>query len=194
MLRYQTNKQALIIAVLVVLLCFVCLTGATLALFTYSGQDGAIGIVVTAGNVEIDIVDTAHNTLKGSSLAFVTSAERPEALFAPGVGFYTQAFLVENTGDIPVSFTLSISRSAQIDAVEFNAAFEVYVVKEKELGLDNAEKITDFRGRLAAGEATEAYCLVVKMKETAINAYQGVAYPGIGITVHAVQGNATVAQ
>ena len=35
MFRYRSNKQAFIIAVLVILLCLVSLTGATLALFIY---------------------------------------------------------------------------------------------------------------------------------------------------------------
>ena len=54
MFRYKTNKKMLIIAAAVILLCFVCLSGATLALFSQT-LDGTIGIITTAGDIEVDI-------------------------------------------------------------------------------------------------------------------------------------------
>jgi hypothetical protein len=61
--------------------------------------------------------------------------------------------------------------------------------------------LTEFRGEtrpgtdgyLPAGQSDETfYCLFVKMKESAGNEFQGSTYEGIGITVHAVQGNVSV--
>jgi hypothetical protein len=57
MLRYKSHKQAFIMAALVILLCLVCLTGATLALFTGNVNDGTIGIITTTGDIAVDIVD-----------------------------------------------------------------------------------------------------------------------------------------
>ena len=189
MFRYKTNKQAFIIAALLVLLCLMSLTGATLALFTNDLNDGTIGIVTTSGDVEIDIVDTAGVTLQNKSLAFVTTTDDP--LFEPGATFYTQEFCVKNTGNIPVNFTLSVSKDDDIDMTEFDKAFELWIVEE---GSDYKapERLTQFKGRLEAGQSSVTYRLFIKMKETVGNEFQGKTYTGIGVTVYAVQGNVSI--
>ena len=60
MFRYQSNKQAFVIALFVILLCIICLTGATLALFTSNPDDGTIGVITTAGIVNVDIVEDGN--------------------------------------------------------------------------------------------------------------------------------------
>ena len=106
MFRYKSNKQAFTIAALVILLCLVSLTGATLALFTSDPNDGTIGIVTTSGDVEIDIVDTSGVTLQNKALSFVTSTEDSVPLFEPGAVFYTQGFRIKNVGEVPVKYRL----------------------------------------------------------------------------------------
>ena len=190
MIRYKTNKQAFIIAVLIILLCLVCLTGATLALFTNDPNDGTIGIVTTSGSVEIDIVDMAGDSLQNKALAFMTTSGTTEdVLFEPGATFYTQGFKVKNTGEVPVNFSLSISKDDKIDMEEFDRAFELWIVKEGE-NIRDAQKLTSFKeSGLAVGDSSETYYLFVRMKESAGNEFQGKTYTGIGVTVYAVQGN-----
>lgn len=190
MFRYKSHKQAFIMTALVILLCLVCLTGATLALFTSDPNDGTIGIITTSGDVEIDIVDTSGATLQNRALDFITSSADKEALFEPGATFYTQEFQVLNTGDIPVNFSLSVSKDDKIDMEEFDEAFEIWIVRATDEDFKNAERITNFKGRLEVGESSEKYRLVIKMKESVGNEFQGKTYTGIGVTVYAVQGNA----
>ena len=196
MFRYKSHKQAFIMTALVILLCLVCLTGATLALFTSDPNDGTIGIITTSGDVEIDIVDTSGATLQNKALDFITASGTPtdsgNVLFEPGATFRTQGFQVKNTGDIPVNFRLSVSKDDKIDMDEFDKAFEIWIVRENDEDFKNAERITNFKGRLEVGESSEKYCLVIKMKETVGNEFQGKTYSGIGVTVYAVQGNATI--
>lgn len=194
MFRYKSHKQAFIMTALVILLCLVCLTGATLALFTSDPNDGTIGIITTSGDVEIDIVDTSGATLQNRALAFMTTSgsmtDSEDVLFEPGATFRTQGFQVKNTGDIPVNFRLSVSKDDKIDMDEFDKAFELWIVKEGD-DFSSAEKITEFKvNGLAAGESSEKYRLVIKMKESVGNEFQGKTYTGIGVTVYAVQGNA----
>ena len=194
MFRYKSHKQAFIMTALVILLCLVCLTGATLALFTSDPNDGTIGIITTSGDVEIDIVDTSGVTLQNRALAFMTTSgsmtDSEDVLFEPGATFRTQGFQVKNTGDIPVNFRLSVSKDDKIDMDEFDKAFELWIVKEGD-DFSSAEKITEFKvNGLAAGESSEKYRLVIKMKESVGNEFQGKTYTGIGVTVYAVQGNA----
>ena len=190
MFRYKSHKRAFIMTALVILLCLVCLTGATLALFTNDLNDGTIGIITTSGDVEIDIVDTSGATLQNKALDFITSSADKESLFEPGATFYTQEFQVTNKGDIPVNFSLSVSKDDKINMEEFDEAFEVWIVRASEKNFKNAERITNFKGRLEVGESSEKYCLVIKMKESVGNEFQGKTYTGIGVTVYAVQGNA----
>ena len=194
MFRYKSHKQAFIMTALVILLCLVCLTGATLALFTNDPNDGTIGIITTSGDVEIDIVDTSGATLQNKALDFITASgnmtDSENVLFEPGATFRTQGFQVKNTGDIPVNFSLSVSKDDKIDMEEFDKAFELWIVKEGE-DFSGAKKITNFKvDGLPAGESSDTYYLFIKMKESVGNEFQGKIYTGIGVTVYAVQGNA----
>ena len=194
MFRYKSHKQAFIMTALVILLCLVCLMGATLALFTSDPNDGTIGIITTSGDVEIDIVDTSGVTLQNKALDFITASGTPtdseNVLFEPGAIFRTQGFKVKNTGDIPVNFSLSVSKDDKIDMEEFDKSFELWIVKEGD-DFRGAEKISNFKvNGLPAGESSDTYYLCIKMKESVINEFQGKTYTGIGVTVYAVQGNA----
>ena len=196
MFRYKSHKQAFIMTALVILLCLVCLTGATLALFTSGLNDGTIGIITTSGDVEIDIVDTSGATLQNRALDFITASGTPtdsgNVLFEPGATFRTQGFQVKNTGNIPVNFSLSVSKDDKIDMEEFDKAFELWIVKEGE-DFSSAKKITNFKvNGLPAGESSDTYYLFIKMKESAGNEFQGKTYTGIGVTVYAVQGNVDI--
>lgn len=190
MFRYKSNKQALVIAALVILLCLVCLTGATLALFTNDLRDGTIGIVTTSGDVEIDIVDSFGASLKNESLSFITTSDEP--IFEPGAVFRTQEFCIVNTGTVSVQFSLSVSKDEDFAEEDVANAFEIWIVPANSPDYRNAERLTNFKGRLGVGDASESYILIVKMKETAGNEFQGKTFSGIGITVYAVQGNAEI--
>lgn len=192
MFRYQSHKQALIIAALVILLCLVCLTGATFALFTNDPNDGTIGVVVSAGKVDIDIVDEAGNSLQNEALIFLKKSHQDEILFQPGATFYTQGFKVINLGSVPVRFTISVSKDDRINMEEFNKAFDVWLVPSDDPNFDNAEQIQKFKGDIPLDGTSKTYHLFVKMKEDAGNEFQNKRYEGIGITVSAVQGNGTL--
>ena len=194
MFRYKTKKQAFIIAALIILICLVCLTGATLALFTSDINDGTIGIITTAADLNVDIVDTEGETLQGKALTFVTTAgaaDSSKVLFEPGAVFYTQGFKVKNEGNVPVNFKLSVSKDDRIDQNEFDSAFDVWIVKEGD-DMSTAQKLTEFKGRIEVGKDSETYYLFIKMKETVGNEFQGKTYTGIGVTVYAVQGNVDI--
>lgn len=194
MFRYKSHKHEFIMTACVILLCLVCLTGATFALFTSNRNDGTIGVVTTSGHVEIDIVDKAGDSLQDKALLFMTTSDTLDGnvLFEPGAVFYTQGFQIKNTGNIPVNFTLSVSKDDKIDMEEFEKAFELWIVKDGE-DIKNAEKITEFKvNGLAAGKTSDVYCLFIKMKENVGNEFQGKTYTGIGVTVYAVQGNVKI--
>ena len=193
MFRYKSNKQAIIIAALAILICLVCLTGATFALFTNDKNDGTIGIIATAGDIEVDIVDDiTGESLVGEVLYFQKSGGKASVLFEPGATFYTQGFKIVNEGNIPIKFRLYISEDEDIDSEEFHSAFEVWIATGTK-NPDEMQRLTEFFGSLAVDSATdETYYLFVKMKETAGNEFQNKEYDGIGVTVYAVQDNGNI--
>ena len=193
MFRYKSNKQAFIIAALVILLCLVCLAGATLALFTNDPNDGTIGIVTTTGDVKIDLIDAVTGeSLVGKTLDFQSSADRQEILFEPGAIFHTQGFKLENEGDIPVKFRLSVSEDEKVDMTEFHKAFEVWISTDPN-DPTVGDPLKNFIGSLDPKKSSDTtYYLFVKMKESAGNEFQGKYYTGIGVTVYAVQANAQI--
>lgn len=191
----KQNNSAIIMAGLVILLCLVSLVGATYALFTSNPDDGKIGIITTSGNVKVDIVSAETETsLKGEVLYFDTEdgdVTSDGILFEPGATFYTQGFKAKNVGDIPINFRMYISEDDSLDMASFDEAFEFYVCTNPH-DLTNAEKLIDFTGRLEVGQSSETFYLIIKMKETANDDFQGQTYSGIGITVCAVQGNVKI--
>ena len=199
MARYNTHKKAVLIAAMVIFLCLVMLVGSTFALFTNDINDGTIGVNATSGKIDVDIVDDKGNSLKGKVLQFQTTRENKEILFEPGATFFTQGFKVKNNGDIRINFLVTVTDDDKLDMEKFHEAFEVWISTSKDKS--GAKLLTEFRGELttgdkgglAAGEVSEeTYYLFVKMKETAGNDFQGYSYEGIGITVHAVQGNVSI--
>lgn len=194
MLRYQSNMRAILIAALTILVCLVCLTGATLALFTSNEEDGTIGIITTAGDVAVDIVDATDGktSLVGTVLQFQTSAENSEVLFEPGATFRTQGFQIKNIGSVPVNFRLYVSRDEEMDMDAFLEAFDIWLSADPSKP-DAARELNEFEGSLAVGANTEeTYYLFIKMKENAGNEFQNRIYTGIGVTVYAVQGNVAI--
>ena len=194
MFRIKSNKKAFIIGSLVILLCIVCLTGATLALFTNDLHDGTIGIITTTGSVKVDIVDAeTGESIVGSVLAFQTSVTDREIYFEPGSTYYTQGFKVKNIGSVPIKFRVYVSEDEDFTVSEINDAFDIWISKKPD-SIEGAKPIDDFSGYLEVDAVSDDYYyLYVRMKETADNTFQGQTYSGIGVTVFAVQGNAEFA-
>lgn len=188
------NKKTFLVVVLVALLCFLSITGATYALFTSTLEDGKIGVNATSGNIEVDVVDTTkeENSLLGDALRFFTTSNKQEILFEPGALYYTEGFRVKNTGDIALNYILYISADESITS-DFFDAFEVWLTNDP--SSRNMQRIEDFEGSLAVGHCSETFHLVFRMKPDAGNEFQNRLFQnkeirGVGITVCAVQGNA----
>lgn len=185
------DSKRIILPILVILLCFISVVGSTYALFT-SGDDGKIGINSASGYIKMDIVDINNNSLLDDELDFiVTTADNKPYYFEPGATVHTQGFKILNKGNITVNYRAYISDDPNEDMEAFNRAFEVWISDDPD-NLANATNITEFKGTLGPEEMTTTYYLVVKMKESANNDFQGEMYSGIGITVYAVQGNVTI--
>ena len=191
----RNRTSAYLVAAMVILLCLVAISGATYALFT-SGDDGKIGVNATSGNIDVDIIDTTEKgeSILGGALNFVTTSDNQKINFEPGSLYYTEGFRVSNTGEIPINFIIYISEDENANSEELSnmlAAFDVWLTNDPECR-GEMTKIYDFKGTLLKGETSDVFYLVFRMKTTAGNEFQNTRFSGIGITVCAVQGNATV--
>lgn len=194
MLFCKTNKQALLLAIFIILLCLIGLVGATFALFTSDPNDGTIGIVTTAGYIKVDILNALDLTdsLKGKTLGMRSSTNETEVTFEPGATFFTNSFRIENEGTIPINYRIFISSDEEEDMAEIHRAFDIRISSNPEDPRDSVPLI-DFQRSLDAGSISdESFYLIIRMKDTAGNEFQGRKYTGIGITVYAVQGNVDV--
>ena len=190
----QTSKySAYFMMILVIFLCLVALTGATFALFTSNPDDGTIGVVTTTGNVKVDLVSAGkvETSLIGGVLEFEHDDAEDGIYFEPGATFYTKAFRVKNIGDVSLNFRMYISNDNRMNMEEFESAFEFYITDDPK-NPENGVQLKSFIGHLEAGDYSDSFYLVIKMKETVGNEFQAHEYSGIGITVYAVQGNVNI--
>lgn len=185
--------RKIIVPVIVILLCLTSMIGVTWALFT-NGEDGKIGVNVTSGNINIDIINEDGKSLLNDVLNFVPKDGREVIYFEPGATFYTEPFQVQNKeNSISINYRICVSDDESEDMAEFEEAFELWITKDP-TDLSDASRMMSFSGELGVGDTSEMYYLVIRMKETAGNEFQGKEYSGIGITVIAVQGNVDIDQ
>ena len=189
----RRKKITIIILIIIILLLLTTIVGLTYALFTSGGDDGKIGVNVTSGECKIDIVDAEDKSLVGDVLDFVTEEKKDKIYFEPGATYYTEGFEVKNIGNIPVNFRVFISEDEENERYKFQEAFELWITKDVS-NLENAERLTEFTGRLEVDATSETFYLVIRMKETAGNEFQNKTYTGIGVTVYAVQGNVDIGE
>ena len=191
-IRRRASAHTLVRLCIVLLLCLSSVVGVSYALFTSDLEDGTIGINVTSGQVDVDLVNTSGNSLVGDVLHLSPNGkELSTFLFEPGVTVYTEGFRVVNKGTVPVNFRMYISRDDNVDALAFEQAFEIFITKDVS-NLESGEGLMSFKDSLALDASTDVYYLVIRMKETADNTFQNVVYTGVGVTVYAVQGNVAI--
>ncbi len=195
----EQNKrtvQKIILPAFIILLCLISMVGVTWALFT-NGDDGKIGVNVASGQVEVGIIDDNGDSLVGRVLEFDLNGdddkdENHVVYFEPGATIYTQSFRVINTGTVSINFRVYISNDEKENMQAFEDAFELWITKDPN-NLNDAKQIKSFVVEdFAPDQVSEKYFLVIRMKESAGNEFQGKEYSGIGITVYAVQGNVEI--
>ena len=190
--KYFANEtKKVVLAALVILLCLVSLVGATFALFT-NGEDGKIGVNTISGSMDVDLVDTNGDSLLDRTLEFVTLSDDP-LYFEPGAMIYTQGFAVKNNGNITINYRIFVSEDQSENMQKFSDAFDIYV-STSATDLSQAVDIRDFNEQLAPDAVGQTFFIILKMKESAGDEFQTQIYSGIGITVHAVQGNVDISE
>ena len=179
MTKSKQTKSALFSSVVVLLLCFTMLLGATFAWFT----DNASSSVnkTQAGTLDIQLLDANGNSLNGKTLSWQKAAghENDEVLWEPGCTYNLQTITIKNNGNLALKYKIEIT-GIQGDA-KLNEAIDWKITNSNttvsELGADHS---------LAVG-ASDTLTISGTMKTTAGNEYQGLSIDDIAITVLATQ-------
>ena len=179
MKKSKATKRTLLLSVLAMLLCMVMLVGTTFAWFTDSASTAVN--TIQAGTLDVQLLDTADNSLEGQTLSFKKAAghEGEEILWEPGCTYELQPFKIKNNGNLALKYKIQI---AGIDGdAELNNVIEwTYTVD------DTVSDIKE-EGHLTAGQETGLITISGHMMKSAGNEYQGLSIEGIGITVVATQ-------
>lgn len=179
MTKSKQTKSALFSSVVVLLLCFTMLLGATFAWFTDNASSSVNKI--QAGTLDIQLLDATGNSLNGKTLSWQKAAghENDEVLWEPGCTYNLQTITIKNNGNLALKYKIEIT-GIQGDA-KLNEAIDWKITNSNttvsELGADHS---------LAVG-ASDTLTISGTMKTTAGNEYQGLSIDDIAITVLATQ-------
>ncbi len=158
------------------------------------GATGKNEVTVSSGKIKADLVDSNEASLVGDVLEFINIDDTNEPfLFSPGKGVFTEGFQVKNTGNLPIEYRIFVSIDFESEQERFLEAFDFYITTEP-YERARQSRLTAFEGRLEPGQSSDVFHLVVKMRKSAKNEFQGKTYDGIGITVYAVEGAVLEAQ
>ena len=174
-----STKKALIASVLSLVLCVSMLVGSTFAWFTDTATTSVNKIV--AGRLQVDVVNEAGLSLKGSSMSFVNSDGSADILWEPGATFRTIGFKVKNIGNLAFKYKMVLNGvdgdNELLNVITFK------VVKADGTAVD----LSMFEGHLTKDAESESLYIEGHMAEDAGNDYQGKELIGLGITVYATQ-------
>ena len=186
------TKRTLLTSALAIVACVAMLIGSTFAWFTDTASTGVNKI--QAGNLKVDIVDEAGNSLKNTTLDFVKSPDAPageKILWEPGCTYKLPTFRIVNKGNLALKYKVVIN-GVDGDA-KLLEAIDFFVEKNgvDKVKLEGWEGILLPKGAVATdgtdAEKTDPITISGCMKKEAGNAYQGLSIEGISIKVYATQ-------
>ena len=180
MTNTKSTKRALVSSIIALLVCFTMLLGTTFAWFTDSVTSA--GNKIMSGNLDVDLVDAAGNSMAGQIIEFKTADNRAQdaILWEPGCTYETEPVFVVNKGSLDLKYEMAINgilgNAKLLEAIEWTVTVDGVTTD-----------LADLKGELPAGETSKAIVLSGHMKEEAGNEYQGLTAEGISITVLATQ-------
>ena len=186
----RATKRALLTSVMALVMCVVMLVGTTFAWFTDTASTAVNKI--QAGNLKVDIVDKADNSLDGKTLSFTNKQGSSDILWEPGATFNLDSFKIVNKGNLAFKYKVVISgvdgNAKLLKAIDFS----VKIGDAEKVALADWDGILLPEGKTATTDneavgATDLITISGTMKKEAGNEYQGLSIDGIGITVYATQ-------
>ena len=142
---------------------------------------------VGSTEVKIDLLGSDNDTsIVGKTIPFIVPEGQTQIVCEPGASYYTEPFFVKNTGGVKVDYLVSISEGTSVEARAFKEAFNFWITTDLSNSTDPTP-LYEHRGVLNPGESTPSYYLIISMKPSADDQYQGKTFETVGITITAVE-------
>ncbi len=170
MKKNKATKRAIITCILSLCMCVTMFIGGTYAWFTDNAKTG--NTVITAGTLDVELLDAEGQSLEGKSLAFEGADEN--TLWEPGCTFNLQTVTVKNSGNLAFKYKVEISGVS--GDIKLNDVIDWTI----DYGFEGEENV------LKAGESADI-TISAHMQESAGNDYQGLTIDNVAIAVYATQ-------
>lgn len=178
------SKQTVIASWISALMCMALIIGLAFALLLDKQNNEVPVNTVKAGEMLVDMVDTAGETLTGKTLTWMTGEVN---CWEPGVTIYTEPFTVMNNGDLYFQYRLSIvgidSSEKLIEVMDFH--IYAYDAKKGKVNTSKVYEGVDFKCE-TLGKA-DTFVIGATMKTTADNSYQGMRLGNMSVVLQAAQ-------
>ncbi len=142
---------------------------------------------VGSKEVKVDLIGSDESSsIVGETIPFVIPDGKKEIICEPGESYHTEPFYVKNTGDIKFEYIISISQGTSKEAKDFLEAFDFWITTDPNENTSSTP-LVEHKGVLEPGASTPSYYLVISMKPTVGNKFQGKTFETVGITITAME-------
>lgn len=184
-------KRSLLVSAIALALTAALLIGTTFAWFTSTATTSVSS--VTAGKLQVDIVDKNGDSLTDKTLSFKDKNGNDNILWEPGASFDLEPFKIVNKGNLAFKYSVTVSGATGdldlLDAIDFT----IKKADGTEISLADWNGVLLSKDKEPADQTTEevgetGYITITgKMKDEATDIYQNKSISGISIHVDATQ-------
>ena len=173
----KTSRKSIVSGVLIIALSVVMLIGVTYAVFTDTSSTNVN--TIQAGTLDVDIVDSADESLEGETINFVGGSDLK---WEPDGEYALDKFYVKNKGDLKLKFKIDVTGINGSDGLDGYIDWTVKVD-------DEVVNIQSYEAELDPGERIPVE-LIGRMQHDTPSEMMGESASSISITVLATQVNA----
>lgn len=184
-------KRSLFVSAIALTLTAALLIGTTFAWFTSTATTSVSK--VTAGKLQVDIVDKNGDSLTDKTLSFKDKNGNDNILWEPGASFDLEPFKIVNKGNLAFKYSVTVSGATGdldlLDAIDFT----IKKADGTEISLADWNGVLLPKDKEPVDQTTEevgetGYITITgKMKDEATDIYQNKSISGISIHVDATQ-------
>ncbi len=173
--RKNTTRARLVASALAMLLCVAMLVGTTFAWFSDSASTG--DTTITAGNLDVEIVDTEGQSLEGQQIFTTEDGKNIEDfLWEPGAMWTSEPFVIKNNGTLALTYALDYSITNEKD---FNGHSLTEVIQMKVVDVKKAQEVSiNAPEQGASQEQRKNYWDQITTTDTDVDATTVVILPG----------------
>ncbi len=183
-MKKRLLKRTVIESWVVTLMCMAMIIGLAFALLLDQQNKEVPVNTVKAGEMLVDMVDDAGQTLTGKTLAWMTGEVN---CLEPGATMYTEPFTVMNNGDLYFKYKLSIAGIDDSKKLTEVMDFHIYAYDAKKAKVNTSKVYEGVNFKCETLGKADTFVIGATMKSDAGNSYQGVRLGNVSVVLQAAQ-------